>query len=165
MDKIIIAQDSLRDFINTLSPGAYSSMTKVNFHALDKLLVQPIGIYGSKVEIARFLLAYGVIDALTSALPLPLCNDNAQYLPRSQKMLKPQHSGKSEPVLRSGLYVVRSLNAATTENQLYVVYWPQDTTWNDNALSAVRRNRVTFMWYVNYICVSMILTFSGRAGI
>ena len=45
-------------------------MTKVNFRALDKLLVQPIGMYGSKAEIARFLLAYGVIDASMSALLL-----------------------------------------------------------------------------------------------
>ena len=65
MDKIIIAQDSLRDFVNTLSPGAYSSMTKVNFHALDKLVVKPMGIYGTKTEIVRFLLTTGVIDKPT----------------------------------------------------------------------------------------------------
>jgi hypothetical protein len=26
-----------------------------------------------------------------------------------------------------------------------VVYWPQDATWDDDALPAIRRNRVTFM--------------------
>lgn len=65
MDKIIIAQDSLSEFINDLSPGAYSSMTKVNFHALDNLAVKPMGIYGSKTEIVHFLLTAGVIDQPT----------------------------------------------------------------------------------------------------
>jgi hypothetical protein len=67
VDKIIIAQDTLRDFINTLCPGAYSSLTKVNFRALDNLTVKPIGVYGSKQEIVRFLLAIGVADKPTSA--------------------------------------------------------------------------------------------------
>jgi hypothetical protein len=30
---------------------------------------------------------------------------------------------------------------------LYVIFWPQATTWNDDAESAVRQNRVTFMRY------------------
>jgi hypothetical protein len=38
------------------------SLTKVDFKALDKFLVKPIGIYGSKDEIARFLVSVAVID-------------------------------------------------------------------------------------------------------
>ena len=34
-----------------------------------------------------------------------------------------------------------------TEEQAYVLYWPEDTTWNDQAFSTVQRNRVTFMRY------------------
>ena len=52
----------------------------------------------------------------------------------------------SEPILRSGLYVVRSF-VSTAEEQAYVLYWPEDTTWNDQAFSTVQRNRVTFMRY------------------
>ena len=52
----------------------------------------------------------------------------------------------SEPILRSGLYVVRSF-ASTFEEQAYVLYWPEDTTWDDHASSTVQRNRVTFMRY------------------
>jgi hypothetical protein len=52
--------------------------------------------------------------------------------------------GTSESVLRSGLYVVRSL-VSTSEEQAYVVYWPEETTWDDHAASSVQRNRVTFM--------------------
>ena len=63
MDKVVIAQDSLREFINDLCPGAYVSLTKVDFKALDDLAVQPIGIYGSKEEIVRFLVSIGIVDA------------------------------------------------------------------------------------------------------
>ena len=52
----------------------------------------------------------------------------------------------AEPILMSGLYVVRSF-VSTTEEQAYVLYWPEDTTWNDQAVSTVKRNRVTFMRY------------------
>ena len=62
VDKIIISQDSLRAFINTLCPGAYASLTKVDFKTLDNLTVKPIGIYGSRCEIVRFLSAIGAAD-------------------------------------------------------------------------------------------------------
>jgi hypothetical protein len=62
VDKIVIAQESLQAFINTLSPGAYSSITKVNFRALDNLFLKPIGIYGSKEEVVRFLREIQAVD-------------------------------------------------------------------------------------------------------
>ena len=58
----MIAQESLQAFINALSPGAYSSLTKVNFKILDDLLLKPIGVYGSKEEIVRFLRETGAVD-------------------------------------------------------------------------------------------------------
>ena len=62
VDKIIISQNSLKAFINTVCPGAYASMTKVNFKSLDQYIIKPVGIYGSKEEIVRFLLELGVAD-------------------------------------------------------------------------------------------------------
>ena len=62
VDKIVIAQGSLQAFINALSPGAYSSISKVNFKILDDLILKPIGIYGSKEEIVRFLGELGAVD-------------------------------------------------------------------------------------------------------
>ena len=62
VDKIVIAQQSLQEFINALSPGAYSSITKVNFKTLDSLSLKPLGIYGSKEEIVRFLREIGAVD-------------------------------------------------------------------------------------------------------
>lgn len=68
VDKIIIAQDTLREFINIICPGAYVSLTKVDFRALDKLSVKPMGIYGSRQEIVRFLLSNGAVDNVTLVL-------------------------------------------------------------------------------------------------
>ena len=62
VDKIVVAQKSLQAFINALSPGAYSSITRVNFKALDDLLLKPIGVYGSREEIVRFFREMGVVD-------------------------------------------------------------------------------------------------------
>jgi hypothetical protein len=50
----------------------------------------------------------------------------------------------ADPILRQGLYAVRSF-ISPAEEQTYVLYWPEDTTWNDQAVSTVQRNRVTFM--------------------
>ena len=65
VDKIVIAQPSLQAFINTLSPGAYSSITKVNFKKLDSYLLKPLGVYGSKEEIVRFLREIHAVDDYT----------------------------------------------------------------------------------------------------
>jgi hypothetical protein len=62
VDKIVIAQQSLQAFINALSPGAYSSITKVNFKRLDKCPLKLLGLYGSKEEIVRFLREIHVVD-------------------------------------------------------------------------------------------------------
>jgi hypothetical protein len=62
VDKIIIAQDSLQEFINTIYPGAYASLTRIKFKALDDLTVKPMGLYGSKEEIVNFLLSIDAVD-------------------------------------------------------------------------------------------------------
>lgn len=65
VDKVIIAQDSLRDFLNTISPGCYTSLTKVDYKALDNLAVKPIGLYGSKEEIVKVLRTIQAADETT----------------------------------------------------------------------------------------------------
>jgi hypothetical protein len=62
VDKVIIAQDSLQRFINAMSPGAYASITKVDFKTLDQLAIKPRGIYGCKNEIVRLLQSLGAVD-------------------------------------------------------------------------------------------------------
>ncbi|KAL6309202.1 hypothetical protein BKA93DRAFT_724346 [Sparassis latifolia] len=135
-DKVIIAQDSLQEFINTLCPGAYSSLTKVDFKTLDGLDLRPVGLYGSKAEIVRFMQTINVVD---DGLALQLLT--AKEAPES-----------SRPFLRSGLYIVRPPGIGNTHGQLFVVYWPEETTWDDSAVTSVRRNRITFMRYLTKIC-------------
>ena len=63
MEKVIIDQGSLERFINKTSPGAYVSLTNIDFQALDNASVKPIGIYGSKERIADLLLEVGAIES------------------------------------------------------------------------------------------------------
>ncbi|EIN14302.1 hypothetical protein PUNSTDRAFT_41556 [Punctularia strigosozonata HHB-11173 SS5] len=138
VDKIIIAQDSLGCFINDISSGAYTSLTKVKFSALDQVHLQPIGVYGSKSEIVKFLRFKNVIDDSTATL-LASVDDSAT----------------ARPMLRSGLYFLRS-QEANHPNKLYVIYWPEDSTWDDAAISSVSRNRITFMRYVQQAYRSLL---------
>lgn len=62
MDKIIITQDSFGKFANDICRGSYASMTKVNFKALDKTDIKPLGVYGDRSEIIKFFLDLGAID-------------------------------------------------------------------------------------------------------
>jgi len=45
-----------------MSPGAYASITKVDFKALDQLMIKPLGIYGPKGEIVRLLLSINAVN-------------------------------------------------------------------------------------------------------
>ncbi|KAG9125288.1 hypothetical protein FRC07_008232 [Ceratobasidium sp. 392] len=53
--KIAIDQASLRGLLNGLLPGCDESISKIDLKALDKLNVKPLGLYGSKSEIIKFL--------------------------------------------------------------------------------------------------------------
>ena len=69
----------------------------------------------------------------------------------SEKLLLSPHdesSGISKPVLRPGLYVLSLKQPGTSERLIYVIFWPEETTWDDSAISTVKRNRVTFIRYV-----------------
>lgn len=144
VDKIIIAQDSLRTFTNTICPGAYVSMTNVDFCALDGLIVKPIGIYGSKEEIVRVLSSLGIVDDHMAA----------------QLVANHSNSSVSKPSLRSGLYIVRTNCEVTSDEQLFIIYWPEDGTWDDSAPSSVKRTRVTFMRYLTTICDQVVALIS-----
>ncbi|KAI0302831.1 hypothetical protein B0F90DRAFT_1809754 [Multifurca ochricompacta] len=139
VDKVIIAQGALQHFINELSPGAYASISRVDFKALDRFMIKPLGVYGSKDEIVRLLRSIGAVDENTARL-----------------LLAPAGTGSSRLTLSSGLYVVRANATDLTDERHYVIYWPEDSTWSDSAASPVRRNRVTFMRYLTKICDQVI---------
>jgi len=62
VEKVIIDQESLKRFINKVSPGAYVSLTRIDFRALDDANIKPIGVYGSKERIVELLLAVEAIE-------------------------------------------------------------------------------------------------------
>lgn len=62
VDKIIIAQESFGRFANDVRGGAYQSMTHVNFRLLDTAQLKPLGVYGSRPEIVRYLQDLSFID-------------------------------------------------------------------------------------------------------
>jgi hypothetical protein len=72
VDKVVIAQDSLQRFINAISPGAYASITKVDFKVLDRFMIKPLGVYGSKHEIVKLLRSIGAVDDDTQ-VPFHVC--------------------------------------------------------------------------------------------
>ncbi|KAG8984734.1 hypothetical protein FRB94_013305 [Tulasnella sp. JGI-2019a] len=137
VDKVIIAQDSLKSLIDTLSPGAYTSITKINFAALDGVQIKAIGLYGSKSEIVRVFRAADAVDEETADLLLLSEDDRKAH----------------QLSLRSGIYLflppggMIDLDCGFTST-VYVIYWPEDTTWDDTASGGVKKNRVTFMRYL-----------------
>ncbi|KAI5122456.1 hypothetical protein M0805_008767 [Coniferiporia weirii] len=147
VDKVIIAQNSSGRLINDLKPKAYKDLTKIDFKALDDTRVKPLGIYGSKSQIVRFLSALGVIDNRTEML-----------------LNAAQDASTVSPTLRSGLYALMVQGDSAAERRLYVIFWPEDTTWDDNAISTVRRNRITFMRYLTKITDQIMVLISDAHG-
>ncbi|KAF9233642.1 hypothetical protein BU15DRAFT_79891 [Melanogaster broomeanus] len=118
VDKIIIAQDSLQSFVNAISPGAYISLTKVNFKALDRYILKPTGIYGGKEEIVRFLSSISVVDDTLAA-----------------KLLFQGNGSHARATLRSGLYIVRSSSESRSEEQVVALISPEHAesiVWNEH---------------------------------
>ncbi|KAI6143619.1 hypothetical protein BKA82DRAFT_2417840 [Pisolithus tinctorius] len=119
-------------------------MTKVNFKMLDQSTIKPVGIYGSKEEIVRFLLRLRVVDDTIAAL-----------------LLSEPSTTEAHPTLRSGLYILRSSTAKPNEcEQIYVIYWPEQNTWDDSV--QVRRNRVAFMRYLTRMCDQIVALVSSE---
>ncbi|CEL64063.1 hypothetical protein RSOLAG1IB_11047 [Rhizoctonia solani AG-1 IB] len=143
VEKVLIDQSCLRRLLNTFVPGSYESVSKIDFKALDKCTIKPLGMYGSKHEILRFL---SEMNCLT---------DN------SEKLLLSSIETSSD--LRSGLYLAlpfgRGAEGTDTE-RAYIFYWPEDSTWDDKAISSVRRNRITFIRYLSKLTDQMIALIS-----
>ncbi|CAE6448596.1 unnamed protein product, partial [Rhizoctonia solani] len=146
VEKVVIDQTSLHRVLNIIQPGSYDSVSKINFKALDRLSIKPTGIYGNRSETVNFL-------------------SDVQYLDESSFLISISFLSKvggpddSAPGLRSGLYLVLDPNHKSigSSKSAYIVYWPEDTTWDDQAASSsVRRNRVTFMRYLTKLSEQII---------
>ncbi|KAG9124904.1 hypothetical protein FRC07_009778 [Ceratobasidium sp. 392] len=135
VEKMVIDQTSLHRLLNTVQPGSYDSVSKINFKSLDQLSIKATGLYGTRAEIVKYLRRVRCL------------NDEA-----AEFLLDDTSSPTSPPVLRSGLYLVlrpETEPEGVRSKEAYIVYWPEESTWDDQAASSsVRRNRVTFMRYL-----------------
>ncbi|CAE6459505.1 unnamed protein product, partial [Rhizoctonia solani] len=133
VEKIVIDQSSLHELINTLQPGSYDSVSKINFKSLDNLSIKPVGIYGDQSEILQFLKHVGCLDDFSMNI-----------------LAEGIKSEESASKLRSGLYLTMGQDPhyPGPSKLGYLVYWPENTTWDDQASSlsdSIRRNRETFI--------------------
>ena len=68
-----------------------------------------------------------------------------RHVTSAHLLLEPTEIGGNKPTLTSGLYIVTALTPVSVDERHYVIYWPEDSTWDDSATSSVRRNRISFM--------------------
>ncbi|KEP50719.1 von willebrand factor type A domain protein [Rhizoctonia solani 123E] len=136
VEKIVIDQKSLSKVINILQPGSYKSVSNIDFKALDNLTIKPIGVYGNQHEILNYLEEVGCLDRGSEQL-----------------IFKRDSKGEQSSALRSGLYLTMSRDSMSQGSSKtgYIFYWPEESTWDDQAASlssTIRRNRETFMRYL-----------------
>ncbi|KAG9039494.1 hypothetical protein FS837_000975, partial [Tulasnella sp. UAMH 9824] len=142
IDKIIIDHVSMGDAMNTLRDGSYKTIRNIDFAALDGVAIKPVGLYGSKSALIETLMTLGVVDkSLLGTVA------SAEDLPQ------PVNRNQLSPSLRSGIYLfippISSSNTqAISSAVIYLIYWPEDETWNDDAPPSVQKNRVSFMRYL-----------------
>ncbi|CAE6476011.1 unnamed protein product [Rhizoctonia solani] len=143
VEKVIIDQESLGRLLNQLLPGSFRSISSINFKSLDAISIKPKGVYGSRREIAKFLLDQGILDA-----------DICVFV----NMLSQSDHDATSTSLLSRLYMVLSQHDAESNlpHNAFLVYWPEETTWHDDAEPAVQRNRVTFMRYLTQLSDQII---------
>ena len=106
----------------------------------------PLGFMGVKTKLFVFWSPWLLLTTLCMSLHgswfiyCHWCLDSATKLNNSPEMRT------EKPALRSGLYICRvSESVSAAPERMYVIYWPEESTWDDDASPPVRRNRVTFM--------------------
>ncbi|KAJ6620549.1 hypothetical protein B0H10DRAFT_1945867 [Mycena sp. CBHHK59/15] len=82
--------------------------------------------------------------------------------PGSAHALNSSRDDSEGPSLRSGLYLLRTFSLEPDTEQIFIIYWPEDTTWDDNATSSISRNRATFMRYLTKICDQVTCLISAK---
>ncbi|KAH7105371.1 hypothetical protein BKA62DRAFT_689459 [Auriculariales sp. MPI-PUGE-AT-0066] len=146
VDKIVIDEAGLKAFVNSVHRGAYKSISSVDFTALDAHRLELAGIYGSKCEIARFLAANGYADEATAAL--------------LKQPFDPEAPPQTQPILRSGLYLLVDGPNHPGVRRTYVIFWPEDSTWTNHASSSTKKNRIAFMRYLTKLADQLLVLIS-----
>lgn len=155
VDKVIIAEKSLGSLLNKLVPGSYRDVTRIDLAALDSVSIKTVGIYGSKSEIVRFLRKENAVnDDTYVSVNRDHPHDADVVLYRGGLLLIPESlEGEIVPRLRSGLYLLANqvIEGSSSVPTFYLIYWPEDTTWDDSAEQSVRRNCITFIRYLTQL--------------
>ncbi|KAG8834734.1 hypothetical protein FRC17_007458 [Serendipita sp. 399] len=145
VDKFVIPEASVKQFANTIEPRSCKSSSEVDFQALDKHVIRPYGVYGSSTSLVAFLENLGLIDRKFHDLLLTSHGDPPDA---------------NHPLMRPGLYLVDARNV--DRSLFYVVFWPEETTWDQNALYSVVQNRVTIMRYLTKLCDQLVCLISDE---
>ncbi|KAH7337761.1 hypothetical protein B0J17DRAFT_664159 [Rhizoctonia solani] len=141
-EKIVIGQESFGRLLNLLQPGCYKSISKIDLKSLDKLSIEPTGVYGDPIEIVTFL-------------------QNADYLDvNSAASLIQAIKSDGPAVLKTGLYLALNPNQGDQNSKsACVIFWPEETTWKDQlATPSVQHRRTMFMRYLTKL-TDQVLTF------
>ncbi|KAF8317563.1 hypothetical protein DL93DRAFT_2095570 [Clavulina sp. PMI_390] len=144
IDKIVISQEPLRQLLEQFYPGAYPSLTTI--------ILQPIGIYGSIQALVEFLVNLGAIDA-----EVGIMNREHLLLASADGIKRPQ------PSLQTGIYFLLDLDQPDSKRRKgHVIYWPEHTTWDDNAPQTIKHSRVIFMRYLTKLVDQIIGVISKK---
>ena len=54
----------------------------------------------------------------------------------------------TQPTLHSGLYIVTTQGQTGVDHQIFILYWPEQTTWDDSTAASIHCNLITFMRFV-----------------
>jgi hypothetical protein len=72
-----------------------------------------------------------------------------------------RHLVGSRQKLATGLYFVPGVDGDNSGAlRGYILYWPEPTTWDDNATPTVKRNRITFMRYLTKVTHQVVCLIS-----
>ncbi|KAJ3115004.1 hypothetical protein HDU96_001355 [Phlyctochytrium bullatum] len=123
VDKIIIAQESIRRLCNRMAKSSFQAISKIDFDALAKVDVHFAGVYGNREPLAKLLLHLNAITQETF-----------------ENLLDPGKNTESS-WLKNGLYVLL-VPIRDTQYAGLVFHWPEQGCYYDDASNDLKKNMV-----------------------
>ncbi|KAJ3232590.1 hypothetical protein HDU81_002853 [Chytriomyces hyalinus] len=136
VDKIIIAQESVKELCNQLIPGSFKSISSVDFQRLSEVKMKLVGVYGNRESLAAMLLKLDAIDQ------------------QIFEMLTDAVSNSETSWLKPGLYFF--LMKPSTG---IVMLWPEQGCFYDDASSDLKKNLVnlhSFMYKLTHTQICLL---------
>ncbi|CAG8772327.1 34996_t:CDS:2, partial [Racocetra persica] len=125
VDKIIIAQNSLKKFCNYMVPNSFKSISEIDYASLNSKLLNLTGIYGTRESIAKYLFQKNLIDEQI----------------HSQLIIRDENNTKNRPSLKTGIYLL------IKDNNGLVIHWPEEDCYNVQVSNKKKNNSVTLHRY------------------